>query len=80
MVEDYAVIDSGTNVCVAVVVWDGQTEWEPPWPFPNGYYTVPMGSSEAGKGWTYDPNTGMWTPPPSSAPVIPDPSSAPEPL
>lgn len=65
--ELYAVINSQTNICENVCVWDGATPWSPP----TGYYAVALGDSGAGIGWSYDPNTQTWTAPPPSE-VDPD--------
>jgi hypothetical protein len=45
----YAVISSSTNIVENAIIWDGVTPWTPP----AGCYTVPIGSSGAGIGWSY---------------------------
>jgi hypothetical protein len=45
----YAVISSATNIVENVIVWDGVTPWTPP----AGCYTVAIGDSGAGIGWSY---------------------------
>jgi hypothetical protein len=56
----YAIIDSATNVCDNMSVWDGVTPWSPP----PGHYAVLNDDGAGSIGWSYDPNTGTWTPPP----------------
>jgi hypothetical protein len=54
----YAIIDSSTNVCDNMCVWDGVTPWEPP---PNHY--IVLNDDGAGNiGDFYDQTTGTWTP------------------
>ena len=55
----YAIIDTETNVCVNMCVWDGVTPWEPP----PGCYVVNNASGAGEIGWLYDPNTSQWSPP-----------------
>lgn len=45
----YAVISSSTNIVENVIMWDGVT----PWTTPTGCYTVAIGDSGAGIGWSY---------------------------
>jgi len=55
----YAIVNSSTNVCDNMCVWDGASPWQPP----PGHYTV-LNDDGAGEiGWTYDPQTQAWTPP-----------------
>jgi hypothetical protein len=46
---DYAVIRSNLNIVENVIVWDGATPWTPP----SECYTIPVGNSGAGIGWSY---------------------------
>jgi hypothetical protein len=45
----YAVINSETNIVENVILWDGVTPWTPP----SKCYTVLIGNSGAGIGWSY---------------------------
>ncbi len=69
----YAVINSETNICDNVIVWDDVT----PWSAPAGHYTVLDNDGAGSIGWTYDPNTGTWSAPPE--PVILEPPPGDEP-
>ena len=56
----YALIDTTTNVCDNMCLWDGVTPWEPP----PGHYIVLDDNGAGGIGWSYDPATSTWSPPP----------------
>jgi hypothetical protein len=56
---NYAIIDN-TGLVVNVILWDGESEWQPP----EGYQAVEL-TDGAGIGWTYA--DGVFTPP-----AIPD--------
>lgn len=57
----YAVVNSSTNVCDNVIVWDDQIH---PWTPPADHYTVNIDGLEVAIGWSYNPNTNEWTAPP----------------
>lgn len=57
----YAVIESATNICDNVVVWDDNLG---PWTPPDGHYIVNIDGQSVGIGFHYDPATQVWTPPP----------------
>jgi len=57
----YAVIESGTNICDNVVVWDPTfSTWAPP----ADHYIICIDGLDVGIGFSYDPATQVWTPPP----------------
>jgi hypothetical protein len=58
----YAVIETATNICDNVVVWDDAFG---PWTPPADHYTVDIDGLEVGIGFYYDPATQVWTAPPS---------------
>ena len=58
----YAVIDTSTNICDNVVVWDDTLG---PWSSPADHYAVNIDGLEVGIGFHYDPTTQVWTAPPS---------------
>ena len=58
----YAVIQSATNICDNVIVWDDTLG---PWTPPADHYTVNIDGKEVGIGYYYDPATQVWTGPPS---------------
>jgi hypothetical protein len=58
----YAVIDTSTNICDNVVVWDDTLG---PWSPPADHYAVNIDGLEVGIGFHYDPATQVWTAPPS---------------
>jgi hypothetical protein len=53
----YAVINTSTNLVENIIVWDGETSWEPP----PGHISVNVDGLDVGIGWTY--NNGSATPP-----------------
>lgn len=55
----YAVVQSDTNICDNITVWDGVTPWQPP----ADHYVVLNDDGRGEIGWIYDPQTGEWTPP-----------------
>ena len=58
----YAVIDTSTNICDNVIVWDGTpASWSPP----ADHYAVNIDGLEVGIGFHYDPTTQVWTGPAS---------------
>jgi hypothetical protein len=61
----YAVIDSQTNICENIVLWDGVTEWTPP----EGCYIKDVTGIYAGIGWSFV--NGEWiAPTPQPEPEI----------
>ena len=58
----YAVIQSATNICDNVIVWDDTLG---PWTPPADHYTVNIDGKEVGIGYYYDPAIQVWTGPPS---------------
>ena len=46
--ENYAIIDAATNICINVIVWDGVSPYTPP----DGTFLVPAG--DGGIGWIWD--------------------------
>jgi hypothetical protein len=58
----YAVINTSTNICDNVIVWDDTLG---PWSSPADHYNVNIDRLEVGIGFHYDPTTQVWTDPPS---------------
>jgi len=58
----YAVINTATNICDNIVVWDDTLG---PWTPPSDHYIVSIDGLSVGIGFSYDPATGTWTAPPS---------------
>jgi hypothetical protein len=48
-VKTYAVISSETNIVENVILWDGESEWQPP----AGTYVEPL-NGEAGISWKFE--------------------------
>lgn len=48
-VKTYAVINAETNIVENVILWDGESPWQPP----AGMYVQEL-SGEAGIGWKYE--------------------------
>lgn len=48
-VKTYAVINSDTNIVVNVILWDGESQWQPP----VGTYVQPL-EGEAGIDWKFE--------------------------
>ena len=64
----HAVIDSATNICVNIVVWDGSPKWSPP----DGHFTSPLSDGDTvGIGWGWDGNA-LTVPPPTLPAPPPD--------
>lgn len=49
-VKTYAVINSETNIVENVILWDGESQWQPP----ANTYVQSLEGTEAGIGWKYD--------------------------
>lgn len=48
-VKVYAVVNSTTNIVENVILWDGESPWQPP----EGTFVVPLQGS-AGIGWKFE--------------------------
>jgi hypothetical protein len=56
-VQNYCMVDTNTNVCDNVVLWDGDTAtWQPP-----ANYLMLVQASTLAKNWAWDENTKTWS-------------------
>ncbi len=49
-VKTYAVINEQTNIVENVILWDGESSWQPP----AGTYVQSLEGCEAGIGWKFE--------------------------
>jgi hypothetical protein len=52
-VKTYAVINEQTNIVENVILWDGESPWQPP----AGTYVQSLEGTEAGIGWKFENET-----------------------
>ena len=52
-IKTYAVINEQTNIVENVILWDGESQWQPP----AGTYVQSLEGYEAGIGWVFENGT-----------------------